>query len=57
MKKKNKYGNIPSRCLLIPCGKRNRKNIEALFGRESEFEGINLKGFEWIVCGWQGCLD
>jgi len=52
MKKKNKYGNIPSRCLLIPCGKRNRKNIEALFGRESEFEGINLKGFEWIVCGW-----
>jgi len=19
--------------------------------------GMDLKGFEWIVCGWEGCLD
>jgi len=18
---------------------------------------MDLKGFEWIVCGWEGCLD
>jgi len=28
-----------------------------LFSLESEFEEMNLKEFEWIVCGWESCLD
>jgi len=27
-----------------------------LFGW-GEFERMNLKGFEWIMCGWKDCLD
>jgi len=28
-----------------------------LFGWESEFEKMDLKGFEWIVWRWKCCLD
>jgi len=27
-------------------------NLKTLFGWRSRFEGMNLKEFEWIVCGW-----
>jgi len=30
---------------------------KTLFGLESGFERMDLKGFEWIVCGWEGYLD